>query len=156
MFEDLFGDSERNKYMQILGESNIPLDNRNYWWVRNPKRCVKELSQMLDNTDSIHYFDNGKLIWEVEFENNFGTYFLISIETDSNYPFTAPKVFVKKPDIGTCSKHVYGDKSLCLFHPDAYSPSMSILEIRNFASSWAFCWDAYEHSSQWPGAEVPH
>jgi len=53
-------------------------------------------------------------------------------------------------------KHVYPDKSLCLFRPEAYSSNMSILDIRNVTASWIHCYEIYLNTGEWTAAEAGH
>lgn len=157
MFEDLFFSEEKKKSLEILRMCALPTNSNEYWWVRYPKRAVEEIYKMEENTNAGFFHKGGKLIWEEDIISNFKTSFLISIETNSKHPFFPPMAFVKEPKI-ECGEtgHMYGNGSLCLFRPEEYSTSMSILDIRCMACSWCFCFEAYVNSGKWAGAEAPH
>ncbi len=155
MFDLVFFEDPKDEYLETLEACGLPVDSNNYWFVRHKKRAVEELFKMQENTNSTVFCRETKLIWEVDIINEFGSYFLISIETNANYPFTAPKVYLKDPELEDgFAKHVYKDKSLCLFHPDEYSSSMSILDIRNIAASWLHCYEIYLETKVWRAAEA--
>ena len=128
-----------------------------YWWVESPVRAVEEIYKMTENTNAAMYSQGVNLIWEEWITNNFENQFLIQVIVKPGYPFAIPKVFVLQPEIKADSSiHVNYDNSLCLFHADDYSPHMSLLEIRNQAATWTWCYDVYKHSGEWPAAERPH
>ncbi|MBT6562549.1 MAG: hypothetical protein HON76_08480 [Candidatus Scalindua sp.] len=152
----MFGSREK-EYLEILEECGLSLTSPDLWWKKYPKRAVEEIYKMQENTHSTFFCKGKQLIWEVQMINDFGSYFLISIETDSGYPFTAPKVFMKDPELeADYCMHVYSDKSLCLFRPEVYSSSMSILDIRNVAASWIHCYEIFLNTGEWAGAEADH
>ena len=93
----MFADSEKEKCLDVLRECGLPVTG--FWWGRFPRRAIEEIYKMEENTSAIFSHREGKLIWEEEIINNFGTGFLISIETGSNYPFSPPKVYVKESGI---------------------------------------------------------
>lgn len=152
----IFSDNDREEYLSTLSKCGIPVCGH-YWWTRYPKRAVEEIEGMLEHSKAVLDCRGNRLIWEESIVNNFGRVFVFSIEAGGNYPFTAPKVFLKEPYITPSDgKHIYGDSSLCLFRPEAYSSRMRILNIRHIACSWCFCIDAYERTGEWPGAEAVH
>jgi len=156
MFGDLFTDKEKEKCLDILQDCGLPRTG-NYWWVRYPKRAITEIYSMDQNTGAMHYFRDRRLVWEEVIVNNYGTQFLLSIETNSNYPFDPPIVYVKDSEIDISdASHQYGGGALCLFRPDMYSSSWSIIKVRNIACSWCFCAESENNTGKWPGAEAPH
>lgn len=156
MFGDLFADREKEKGLQILSENGLPVTGH-YWWTRYPKRCVDEIYRMYENTNAAFSHSGDNLIWEELIINDFETRFLISIETNSNFPFASPKVYVKDSELYLGDvKHQYDDGTLCLFAPSAYSTKMTILQIRNLSCAWCFCAEVYLKEGKWPAAELEH
>lgn len=153
----MFFNNERDQYLEILQDCGLPVNGGGFW-TKFPKRAAEEICKLEENTNAIlTSCSNSKLIWEEEIYNNFGTYFLISIEVDSGYPFSIPKVFVKDSDIDCkVDIHRYGDGSLCLMHADDYNSNMSILEFRGQACSWCMCVQVYKETGEWPAAEYHH
>ncbi len=155
MFGNLFFENQENEYLEILEECGLPLTSYDFWWRNYPKRAVEEIYKMQENTHSTFFCKGEKLIWEVEMINEFESLFLISIETDSRYPFTAPKVFMKDPELEEdYDKHVYSDKSLCLFRPEVYSSNLSILDIRNICASWIHSYENFLNTGEWTCGEA--
>lgn len=127
------------------------------FWEKYPERFCKEIEKMLNGTNAEPDYEDGKLIFTEEIVNNFGTAFTYVMKVPYNYPFKGPKVFLLEPDIDhDMAKHMYSDDSLCLYHPDSYSTSWSLLDIRNQACSWCSCVEIYEETGEWIGAEAPH
>ena len=149
--------NQTNEAVKMLDEYySLPVDNKEDWWVRFPKRALDEIIRMEENTNAELFVHYNQLIWEETIENNFGEVFKFSIETQPNHPFTPPKVFLLHAD-SNVQAHRWGDRSLCLFKPEAYNSNMSVLQIRNLACSWAFCATAYENNGgEWVGAEAEH
>lgn len=155
MFKFLFSDEEKKKCLDTLSRYGLPVRG-SYWWVRYPKRAVDEVNRMR-NTNAKLIFNDNKLFWEEWITNDYGTPFLISIESEENHPFKEPDVFLKEPKLEHHErKHMYSDGSLCLFRPEEFSSRMTILDIRNMAASWCFCYESYVNTGNWPGAEAPH
>ena len=156
MFGDLFTDREKEKYLQVLGECGLPTTGH-YWWTRYPKRAIEEIYKIYENTNAAFSRKESKLIWEEVITNDFGTRFLILIETNSTFPYTPPSVYVKESEINLENvSHKYKNGTLCLFEPEAYSTKMAILDIRNLACAWCFCVEVYLDKGEWPAAEVGH
>ena len=157
MIKSLFSDNKKKEYLDALRECGLPVNGSGSWFERFPHRAIEEIYKMQENTNSIYFCSGRELIWEVEIISDFGTPYLISIKTDSNYPFTEPKVYMKSPELeDDFKKHVYGDKRLCLFRPEVYSSNMSILDIRNITASWIHCYEIYLQTGEWTGAEARH
>ena len=156
IFSDFFVDTEKNNCLQALRACNLPM-TENTWWVRYPKRAVEEIYKMKEHTNASLSSRGKQIVWRERIVNNFGNTFVISIESQETHPFSAPKVFLKQPCIeNSRDKHMWKDGSLCLFKPASYSSNMRILEIRNLACSWCFCYSAYKNTGTWVGAEEFH
>ena len=152
-----FFGNEKKKYLDILNEIALPIESKEYWWARYPKRACEEIYKLKENTNAFMETSGNRLIWKEEIINNFGSAFVISIETNSKYPFSMPKTFLLKPHIEPSDdKHMFKDGSLCLMHPSSYNSRISILQIRNQASAWCFCIEAYANTGKWPAAEYSH
>jgi len=147
-----FFNNEKKKYLEILANYGLPV-NGNSWWVRYPKRAAEEIYKMQENTYAALSYDANRLIWTESIVNNFDTPFVISIETDSNYPFSMPNSFVKDPYIAPGNdRHIFADGSLCLFDSSDYNSQMSILEIRGHVCTFCFCIEVYLNTKHWPAA----
>jgi hypothetical protein len=156
MLFKLFDDFEKKPYLEVLGEYGLPVKG-DYWWTRFPKRAVDEIFAMRKNTKATLIQCDEKLIWQESITNNFDSRFYISIETNESFPHKMPKVFVKEPWINPSNTiHIYSDGTLCLMHPSSYNSRISILEIRNLAAAWCFCYDVFSHTGTWPAAEHHH
>lgn len=143
---------EKSQCLQILNECGIYGSG---WWTRYPKRAVEEIYKMHENTNAVLKTEGSKLIWEEELFNNFNTYFKISIEAGSNFPFEMPDTYVRNSGIDISrAKHMYSGSRLCLMHPSEYHSYISVLEIRNLAAAWCFCAEAYIETGEWPAAEA--
>lgn len=155
MLSSLFSNSEKEKCFEIL--ELYGLSSNRGWWSKYPKRAVEDITKMDDNTNAMFHPEGNKLIFEETIVTNFGVYYSLSIETDGGHPYVPPEVYVKEPDIDSVpSMHTYGDGRLCLFKPEVYTSAMSILRIRNLASSWCFCHEVFTRTGKWPGAEAKH
>lgn len=153
----LFFNSETEKYMEFLEECGLPTDDNDYFWMKYQGRFIEEVSKMADNTNAQLSCEDGKLIWEEDISNNFGTEFTISIEVPEGYPYKMPRVLVTYSEIDLPkSKHRYKDGSLCLLHPSEYHSVMSILDFRNMASAWCWAVEVYQNTGEWPAGERPH
>ena len=141
---------------EILELCGIP-PNTNGFWRKHPKRFCQEIEKMANSTNAKPSYEDGSLIFVEDIINNYGTPFTFLITISDNYPFKAPKVFLLEPEI-TCEEgiHQYSDDSLCLFYPDKYSTSWSILDIRNQACSWCSLIEDYQKTGIWGGAEASH
>lgn len=148
---------DKKYFLDILSSIGLPVTYPEYWWVRYPKRAVQEISVMKENTNADFVHRGNKLIWEEKIMNNFDSYFLISIQTGADFPFTMPKAFVIHPKI-ECDPtiHIYREGNLCLMHPDTYHSKMLILETRNLSAAWCFSYEAYLHTGKWPAAQHKH
>ena len=155
-FFDGLGGGDRASCFEVLKAYGLPTVS-GYWWTSYPERAVKEIYMMQENTNAILNRHKDRLLWDEVIVTNFGGEFRFSINTYPGFPYKMPKVFVLEPCVGTgASRHVYEDESLCLFKPEFYYSSMSILEIRNLACAWCFCYEAYQDTGEWPGAEEKH
>ncbi len=156
MFLKLFENFEKQQCLNVLGDFGLPVRG-DYWWTRLPKRCLEEIHSMRKNTNATLARCDEELIWNECIVNNFETKFHISIETDESFPHKMPKVFVKDPWIKpSISAHMYEDGRLCLMHSNDYNSGISILEIRNLAAAWCFCYQVYSHTGTWPAAVYHH
>lgn len=148
--------AEEETYLDILEECGLP-DDENAFWVKYPDRFLQEVRKMVDNTNAVATYEDGKLVWIEDVINNFDTPFTIGITVSPSFPFSKPDVFVLAPDISPSNdKHMHGNGSLCLLHPDEFHSGMSILDFRNMACSWLMCFEVYKESGKWPAAEHPH
>jgi hypothetical protein len=74
----------------------------------------------------------------------------------------SPKVWVLKPELTPPLRHVYPDKSLCLYYPfdpvkHKWTPSKSIaLTIVPWTSEWLYCYELWVATQKWAGIEAPH
>jgi hypothetical protein len=154
MLGDLFFSGNKQESLKALRECGLPTSD-DYWWTRYPDRAEKEMLMMEDNTNAIAFTRDEKLIWSETVYTDFGTRFSLLIETDYGYPSQSPNVYVTDPNIEyEDGKHMYSDGHLCLFEPDVYSSRWSVLQIRNMAASWCFCYEVYSETGTWPGAEA--
>lgn len=149
--------SDRESAIEIIRDIfGFPVTG-DYWWVSAPVRTAEELYKMTENTNAVVRSSGESLIWEEWITNNFENQYLIQIIAKPGYPFAMPKVFVPHPKIEIDAKaHIHYDRSICVFHAEDYSPHMSILEIRNQACTWTWCYDVYKNTGEWPAAERPH
>ncbi|MBW1668188.1 MAG: hypothetical protein JRI79_13565 [Deltaproteobacteria bacterium] len=139
--------------LEELSLKRIPTNSKESWWVKFPRRALKEIRKMEAYTNAAVRCSGKKMIWEEVVKNNFGTQFYISIEA-KDYPHKMPKAFVKEAEIKfKHGKHMYRDGSLCLMHPNEYNSNISILQIRNLACAWVWAVEVYTHTKQWPTAE---
>jgi len=151
----MFGRDDKESAREYLRDLGIPMDSSSYWWVKYPIRAFNELQKMHDNTNAVINFRDGQMGFYEFIQNNFGTEYCIRIAVQDNHPFAMPKVYIVEPEIST-SMHMYGDGHLCLMHPDDHSGNMSILDIRNLAATWCFCFEVYKNTGDWPAAEYNH
>ncbi len=148
--------SEKNKYLSILNDYGLLVDSNNYWWRRYPERATAEINMMKNHTNAFMYQNKDKLVWEEKIANNFGSCFLVSIETQG-FPFKMPKVFLIEPRIEPSDKfHMFKDGGLCLLHSSEYNSKITVLQTRNRAAAWCFCFEAYVNTGKWPAAEYNH
>lgn len=155
MFDSHDETTETAQCLEILADFGLPIEEEN-WWTRYPIRAVEEIYK-LESTNASISVVGSKLTITESITNNFNKAFVISIEVQDNHPFKMPKVFLKEPQISSSDTiHMYSGRQLCLMHPDAYHSSISILEIRNLAAAWCFCYTAYQKTGSWPGAEHEH
>ena len=143
--------SDRDIHLSLLSQAGLPTNGSN-WWVKHPGRAIDELNRMLSSTNARVLHAGSKMIFKEEISNNFGTRFLIAIETQ-DFPFKMPKVFLEEPRLNGKAKHMWKDGSLCLLDPDDYHSSISILDIRNLAAAWCFSIEVYANTGEWPAAE---
>ena len=137
-----------------LSEKGLPTNSKSCWWVKYPNRALQEIDKMYVGTNAALSYSGKKLIWDEVIKNNFGTQFYISIVTE-NYPHKMPKVFVKEAEIRfRRGKHIYGDGSLCLLHPDDYNSNISILQMRNLGCAWCWAVEVYIETKEWPTSEA--
>lgn len=156
MIFKLFDRYENKKCLEVLADYGLDTGGEN-WWVQFPKRALEEIYVMHENTNANLVRDRYRLVWDEWIETNFGSNFLISVVASENHPHVIPDAFVRQPSINPNSKiHTNPDSSLCLMHPSEYNSNISILEIRNLASAWCFCYEVYQHTGKWPAAEHEH
>lgn len=152
----MFFNSERDKALEILRHCGLPTQG-DFWWVRYPVRAVEEIYKMRENTNAIMSRVGQILEWDEWITNNFGNVFQIKIEIDQSFPSFMPEVYLEYPKLDNDNvPHSFGDGSLCLMHEDDYSSKMSILDIRNAACAWCWCYDLYKQTGEWPAAERAH
>ncbi len=124
-----------------------------HWWVKYPERAVKEIHMMANGTNAFMRYEQSKLIFDEELTNDFGSKFVISIET-KGYPFKMPEVILKSPKIKPKGDlHLFRNGSICYIDSSEYNSNSSILQVRNQAAAWCFCVEASLNTGKWPGAE---
>ena len=133
----------------FLKLANLPLDRG--WWSRFQNRAESELNKMANGTKAQISVEGNKLKFKERIITNFGSVFIISIVT-LDFPHKMPKAYVLSPKI-TANIHRYGDGSLCLMSQSSYTSSMSILQIRNLACAWCFCYEGFLATGKWHAAE---
>lgn len=70
---------------------------------------------------------------------NFGVPFTFVMVVPDGYPAVPPKVYCTAPEVPKkLAYHVYSDGALCLMQPWEWSPSNTLLDVRNWACEWAF------------------
>jgi hypothetical protein len=144
-------------FEEILILCGIP-PNASGFWQKYPERFCDEIMKMRNGSYAISSFVDGELIFLENIVNNFGTPFSYVMVVSKNFPLKGAKVFLLEPDIThDMAKHMYpSDNSLCLYHPDDYSTSWSLLDLRNQACSWCSCVEIYQRTGEWGGAEAQH
>jgi len=74
-------------------------------------------------------------------------------------PDKTPQVFVTSPEIDEDAPHLYGDRSLCLFHPSIFDwhGGRSLADyIVPWTAMWLYFYEKWEELGAWFGPEVPH
>lgn len=147
--------SDKDQALEILRMYGLPIDSRN-WWTRYPVRAAEEIYKMEHNTVAQMTVDGLKLIWVILIITDQGTKRTFYIET-LEFPHCAPKVYGIDP-VTKCDfkRHIHSGGNLCLYHPDEYSPNMSILDHRNLSASWSHCVEEYDRTGTWPADEYKH
>jgi len=135
----------------ILALKALGIPTGQGWWVRYPRRAIEEISKMAEGSNAHLDFRGSKMVFEEWITTNLGTDCFISLEADG-FPHKMPKAFVKQPAIKT-RKHLWSDDSLCLMEPSSYGSGTSILQFRNLAAAWCFCYEVYINTGNWPAAE---
>lgn len=107
------------------------------WYERYPRRLRTELMLIRAKTNARVYWLGSTLALDDEIRINpyeFG----IQIVVPDNYPFEPPAVYLRYPTLPVTAKiHRYNDSSLCLFGPDEWVPSMTIVAAHSRAVLWA-------------------
>lgn len=71
----------------------------------------------------------------------------------------SPKVYILKPEVLNNAPHRYGDKSLCLYHPNdkSYKPDLLIADtLVPWTSEWLYFYNIWLEEGVWWGKEAPH
>lgn len=157
LYEIISSEPVRPTIMDPLGELSIeglPMNKKDCWWVKYPKRALQEIKRMESSTNAAFRCSGKVLIWEEVITNNFGNKFYIEIETE-DYPHKMPKTYVREAEIKfKRGKHMYNDGNLCLMRSSDYDSSTSVLQIRNLACAWCFAVEVYTRTGEWPTAEA--
>lgn len=74
-------------------------------------------------------------------------------------PDKIPLVNVISPEIDDDAPHLYGDRSLCLFHPsvfDWHGGRTLAIHIVPWTATWCYFYEKWQELGVWFGPEVPH
>lgn len=149
---------DRELALSILANRyDLPVHDDSYWHVRFPVRAVNEIELMRNNTNaSMGVYEDG-LVFQELIKNNFENNFDIFILAGPDFPHLMPDVYIRRPRIEPSTDiHVHPDGRLCLMSPDDYLSSMNILKFRGLSCAWTICYNTFQESRVWPGAEKPH
>ena len=109
------------------------------WYENDPARFEYERTLMESHTNARMHFINGEVVYDEHVETDFDIPFHLVLRSEEGFPHAPPKVFCLEPPVPCeVSYHVYADGSLCLFLPDEWDSSHTLLDVRNWACEWAF------------------
>jgi hypothetical protein len=92
------------------------------WYQKNKTRFLLEKKLIRRHYPTARIFtDNKKIV--ILMKISLKRLYLIEMIYPKNFPYSQPKVFVKKPSVFTSDQ--YKDGSLCLFDPNQAGPQIS-------------------------------
>ena len=147
---------EQVQASDILVGFGLPMPPR-AWWTQFPLRAAEEIYLMQENTNAKVFASENTLLWQETITTNFDNTFQFLIRAE-DFPFKMPTVLLQSPKIKKPSSrfHMYSNHTLCLMHSNDYTSKTRILDIRNAAAAWCFCFEVYQNTGNWPGAERHH
>ena len=117
--------------LKFLKKVGLPVDDSDCWWVRHPERAVFEICQMIEHTNASLGIKGKGLVWVEEIASCPTRPFLVVVETDGDYPLSAPRVILMERVSG------HGEGTVFVFMQSYLNgPETSILTCRNFALIW--------------------
>ena len=90
----------------------------------------------------------------------FGRFYPVEITYSPFYPFRFDRIFVHDPEITFDHKiHVYGDLSLCLYHPlidMPYDKTIPLIDMIPWITEWCINYQNWKKYGIWLGREIQH
>ena len=83
-------------------------------------------------------------------------FYTLEIQFPDEYPYSMPKVWVRKPML-QYSPHRYEGDQICYMHPSLWNPGRHDLTfVLQRTSKWLSKYEVYRNSTRWPGAGIHH
>jgi hypothetical protein len=122
----------------------------------NPLKQVGIMKQLLSNPTVTTMSNSAILQGEIFVSPEISTY-KISIKCSVE---RSPKVKILNPKIKDNAKHLYNDKTLCLYHPTNFKwqekPNIIVKQIVPWTAVWIYFYEYWLQTGKWIGPEVPH
>lgn len=126
-------------------------DSMEEWWEKDPDRFFEEVRRVEEGTNARMRVVDGSqlpdgfgpgphLAWEETVTSNSNRKYKILIICRGNHPYSAPAVWILKPDIRRCH-HMFADGRLSLRETALTPDKTYVLNIRGWTCEWI---DYYE------------
>ena len=122
----------------------------------NPSKQAGIMKQLLSNPTVTTTSNSAILQGEIFVAPEISTY-KISIKCTVE---RSPKVKILSPKLKDNARHLYSDKTLCLYHPANFKwsekPNIIIKQIVSWTAVWIYFHEYWLQTGEWIGPEVSH
>ena len=122
----------------------------------NPSKQVGIMKQLL-STQTVTTKSNSTILQGEIFVSPEIPIYKISIKCSVE---SSPKVKILNPKLKDNTKHLYSNKTLCLYHPAnfkwAEKPNFIIKQIIPWTAMWIYCYEYWLQTDNWIGPEFSH
>ena len=122
----------------------------------NPSKQVGIMKQLLSNP-TVTIMNNFAVLQGKIFVSPEIPIYKILIRCSVESP---PKVKIQNPKLEDNAKHLYSDKTLCLYHPANFKwkekPNVIIKQIIPWTAAWIYFYEYWLQTGKWIGPEFSH
>jgi hypothetical protein len=152
---DYFNSGETVRPNTFLNNLGVQPKNPNSWMNKFQERAEREIALMLNNTSATCFLEEDHLVFVEDILSNYGTRFRVAIIIPDLFPFVMPSVRILEPEIHS-NPHYWPNGEPCYMDPYEYDSNETILNVRNYVSTWLFAYEGYLYTKKWQGAEHDH
>lgn len=83
--------------------------------------------------------------------------YILQIFFPSTYPYSMPKVYVRKPALRSNSYHMFQEGNICYQHSSTWNPGKHDLShVIARTAKWLNKYEVWLQTGRWPGKEIRH